>query len=197
VAGFAASAAGQGASFLGQQSQAKAQEQEFKQNQLNAQQAYADSSQAISTNQMQVQDQASQQRQQDDMATRAAQATAMAGAAAGGVQGISVNELVGSFSAKDALAKTAIDTNEQWQIAQGQAEKVAQGDSQVNHINSRSPGVQPSPISAGLGIISGGINAAQGLARVQTQQGGAPMNLNPFAAAGLTIPGFGNPFIGR
>lgn len=191
VAGFASSAISGGVGFLGQQSQQKAQAQEYAQNTVNAQGAYADASQAISTNEMQVQDAASQQNQENDMATRAAQATAMAGAAAGGVQGISVNELVGSYAAKDALAKTATTTQEGWQIAQGQAEKVAQGDQQVGRENSMSPGVPPSPIAAGLGIISSGINSQTGLARTQTQQGGAPMQP---AGAWNPLSIFGNMF---
>lgn len=195
---MATSAISGGVGFLGQQQQQKAQEQEYKQNTLNAQQAFADSSQAISTNQMQVQDAASQQNQQTDLATRAAQATAMAGAAAGGVQGVSVNELVGSYNAKDALAKTAINTQANWQVAQGQAEKTAAGDQQVGRENSMSPGVPPSPISAGLGIISSGINGLTGLARVQSQNGGVmPNNLFGLNSLSMMIPGAGNTRLGQ
>lgn len=122
----------------------------------------------------------------------------MAGAAAGGVQGVSVNELVGAFSMKDALAKGAIDTNEKWQIAQGQAEKTAAGDQQVGRINSMSPGTPPSPIAAGLGIISSGINAATGLARVQSQNGGVmPNNLFGLNSLAMMIPGAGNTRLGQ
>lgn len=196
VAGFATSAASGGASFLGQQGQQKAQAQEYKQNTLNAQSAYSDQSQAVSTNEVQQQDAASEQNQQTDLATRAAQATAMAGAAAGGVQGISVNELVGSYNAKDALAKTATATQEQWGINNSQAQKTALGDQQVGRENSMTPGTPPSPLAAGLGIVTDGVNALTGLQRVQTQNGGV-LPTNPYGLASLSIPGFGNPNTGR
>lgn len=196
VAGFATSAIGGGVGFLGQQSQQKAQEAEYKQNTLNAQQAYADSSKAISTQQIQLQDAASQQRQQADLAARAGEATATAGAAAGGVQGVSVNELVGAYGMKDAMTKSAIDTQLNWSTAEGQQQKIAAGDQQVGRENSMTPGVPPSPIGALLGIASSGINAATGLQRQQaTTGGGAPaFGYNPLA---MSIPGYGNPNTGR
>jgi hypothetical protein len=184
--GFGLSAASGVAGFMGQQAQYEAQQKMYQQNQMNAERAYADTTRAISVQQEQEQASAAVKEQNNDLQTRAAQAQALAGAAAGGVQGLSVGEVLGDYGMQDARANSAIQQQTSWDMQQGQSEKVAAGDQQVGRINSVSPGTPPNLLAAGLQIgqsaISGMTNSMK-LTQINGGQGyagGIPFMPNNF-----------------
>src|SRR5271166_2427672 len=152
IAGFALSSASAVMGYQAQKTQANAQTNMYAQNVVAARQAFVDTNAALNVQEEQQQAAASQKRQENDLATRAAQATALAGAAAGGVQGISVEEILGDFSAKDARANSAINEQEGWGIQQAQLEKKGATAQMVSRMNSMTPGVQPTFADAALRI---------------------------------------------
>lgn len=199
--GFAASAASSGLGFMGQSAQAKAQEQEYQVNQNNAYKAFGQQAAQINTQQEQQQDQIATQKQNNDLQTRAAQAQAEAGAAAGGVQGISVNEILQGYTAQDARTNSALTQQGQWEQEEGQQQKMAAADQTVSRINSVAPGVAPSPIAPLLQVGTAGINAMSGQGRITAANqgmgfGGVPgIPLGSFGnllPGGLSIPGLGS-----
>lgn len=175
---FGLSAAGSVVGFMGQSNQADAQTQEYNQNKAAAERAFADTTGAINTQQEQQQDAAALQIQQNDLKTRAAEATARAGAAAGGIQGISVEEVMGDYAGQESRANAAINQQTKWDVAQGQNEKVAAGDQMASRANSMTPGVQPSPLGAILGIGQAAVSGVTGSMRLSAQNGGTMPSFN-------------------
>lgn len=157
--GFAVSAASSIAGFAGQQQQYQAQMAQYEQNKKNAEQAFADNQSALNQREEQIQAADGQKRQEDSLATTAAQATATAAGASGGVEGISMEGILGDFGARNARADAAINTQEGWNIAQTQSEKVGAADQQVSRINSVQYPQQPSFADAAVRIASGGLSA--------------------------------------
>ena len=180
--GFGLSAASTVTGFMAQSSQASAQTKMYDQNKLNAERAFADTNRALSVQEEQQQAADSQKRQENDLATRSAQATALAAGAAGGVQGISLEEVLGDFGARDARANSAINEQDAWDVAQAQAEKTGAGDQEVSRINSVNPGIKPSFLDAGLRI---GVAGIQSVTQSQRNQ--------LYGVGGFGMPGFGMP----
>jgi hypothetical protein len=185
LVGFAITAASSITGYMSQSAAADAQTKRYQQNAMNASRAFVDTQTALNEREEQQQAADGQQRMENDLATRSAQSTALAAGAAGGVQGLSLEGLLGDFGARNARADAAINTQEGWNIAQLQSEKVGAADQMVGRIDSMAPGVQPSFLDAGLGIISGGIKATTGAMRSSSQQGGTSGS----SLFGIPLPG--------
>jgi hypothetical protein len=93
------------------------------------------------------------------------------------------------------MTNSALATQEQWNLAQGQNEKTAAADQQVSRIDSMTPGVQPSPLGMIAGIGTAGINALTGNMRTQNMNSGGSSNMYmgfPMMwGGGLNMPGIG------
>lgn len=165
--GFGLSAASAVTGYEAQSAQADAQNEMYAQNRANAMQAFADTQVALNQREMQTQAATGQQLEDNALKTQAAQATATAAGAAGGVQGLSLEGILGDYGAKNARAAGDIQTNEAWDMNQLQSEKVGAADQEVSRINSVQQAIKPSFLDAGLRIASGGLTAETNFARDQ------------------------------
>lgn len=156
---LAVSAASSVAGFAQQSQQADQQHQLYEENRRNAIQAFQDKQVATNNRMVQEQEAAAGTKFDASLKANAAKATAITAAGESGVSGLSIEGLLGDFSARTDRFNDRVDNNLDWTLAQLQSEKKGQAATTANQINSVRDADKPSFLDAGLRIAGAGLNS--------------------------------------
>lgn len=151
------------ASFAAKQQDYDAKAAAWRQNVVNAQAAARDDQTQLLQRNLQEQDKNIQDKHISYIEGAKKAAMAQASAAAGGVTGISVDNIVADIQGKSALNRTYADMNYKYKAAQIQTQLTGTVTTMQSRIDSMPRPISPSPLEMIVGIAGSGVKLAGGM----------------------------------
>lgn len=145
------------ASFAAKQQDYEAKAAAWRQNVVNAQAAARDDQQQLLVRNLQEQDKTTQDKHVSYIEGAQKAAMAEASAAAGGVSGMSVDNLITDIEGKSALNRTYADMNYKMKAQQIQTQLTGTVTTMQSRIDSMHRPVAPNPLEMVVGIAGSGV----------------------------------------